>query len=357
MSVHLFVIVTVLLLCGSLKNKSRKKHVALPISMLIIGFFVAIHYDYGLDYWNYYDIFYYDRDYPNRHGDVFFWTLMFSFNRYYQFIIFYGAFLSLSVWFIINKYVNEDYYWLFFLIFLIHPSLFCNMTYACRSAFASCLIWYGLARFYFDRYRLIPLVAFILFSSMFHRSVSVLLILPIIDILLKRLSPKFVYLSLVFILLLGSPFSAFLFSKLTTSFVAFENFEHYGDDRIGLTSLIMIASRAIHLIPAYYIVHYLNDRSSLSKFCVLAVIYYCIYFLGLDMLGRFTMLLYIFVIIASLKIIKDENFFKKCLIMFPSVLFALQRCIQFYIEMYTTYILSPGNMLVYKSIFDIAELP
>lgn len=53
-------------------NPDIRKNYILSLSFLLIGLFMGLRYDYGLDYWNYYEIFEWHRE--NYHPEEFlFW--------------------------------------------------------------------------------------------------------------------------------------------------------------------------------------------------------------------------------------------------------------------------------------------
>ena len=53
-SICLFII----LICWLVKDERKKQQIVLPLAFIAITVFFAIRYDYGLDYWSYYN--YYD---------------------------------------------------------------------------------------------------------------------------------------------------------------------------------------------------------------------------------------------------------------------------------------------------------
>ena len=147
MFVHFLLLIIVIFLCFNTRRNPYKAQSALSISAFLLAIYWAFMYDYGLDYWNYYDIFYHDRLYGDERGEPFFWNLFFFFGNYYQFVVFYGVILALSIYYVAKLNMPYTYYWYFFLIFLLHPSLCYNMTYVYRTTLGSCVIWLAITFF------------------------------------------------------------------------------------------------------------------------------------------------------------------------------------------------------------------
>ena len=60
MIVHLSILFFLLFINLQPTSKNKRKKYVLPISFVIITIYWALRYDYGLDYWNYYNLFYND---------------------------------------------------------------------------------------------------------------------------------------------------------------------------------------------------------------------------------------------------------------------------------------------------------
>ena len=342
-----------LLLCKVQCGKGYKEHVCLPLCMLLLAFYWALMYDYGLDYWSYHDIFYKDRHYGDEKGEPFFWKLFLSFPNYYLFVAFYGFTVSWVIYYIVKNNIPSNYYWYFLLVFMLHPSLCLNMTYVFRSTMGSCVIWVAIYLYYIKKVNIIRLYILIGAASLFHHSLALCFLFPIASYFLQKIPSFFVFSSLIVALVVGMSGAMDMFVALLGDMESFEAYSHYGADRINDPTLTMLASRALHLVPAFFILRYKNTNEYTKRLSGVCMFYYLVYFIGFDMLGRLTMMLYVFVIICTIMISHKKRWFTKMLILFPSILFAVYRNVMFYMEMATTHKGEPGNMMEYSTIFKL----
>lgn len=354
MIIHLGLTLLILFLCSFHYEKRVRTGDFLPMAIILLAFYWAFMYDYGLDYRNYHDIFYQDQHYGDDRGEPFFWTLFFAFPSFYLFIFFYSIFISFTVYYVVKHNVPPKYYALFFFIFMLHPSLCLNITYVMRSAMGSCIVWLALTYFYVRKVNIIYLYLLIGAATLFHHTLALCFLLPIVCYVIMKVSSPILFISLIIALCFGVTNSLELFTSLIGGIESFESYVHYGEERLNNeVSIAMIASRALHLVPAFFILRYRKTNEYTERLCAICVFYYLVYFVGLDMLGRLTMMLYVFVIICSIIIAEGKKCLIKMMIIFPSVLFSLYRNVMFYIDMASTYKESPGNMLEYKTIFSL----
>lgn len=353
MVVHFLLLIIILLLCSIRCKRGYREHLFLPICFILLALYWALMYDYGLDYWNYYDIFYKDPYYGDGRGEPFFWKIFFSFPNYYLFVVFYGIVVSSIIYYFVKKTIPPTYYWYFFLVFMLHPSLCLNMTYVFRSAIGSCIIWIAIYRYYVKRVDFTRLYLLIGAASLIHHSLALCVLLPLVGYLLQRVPSFIIFILLIIALCIGMSGAMELFASFVGAMEAFEAYSHYGADRIDDPTITMLLSRALHLIPAFFILHYKNTNEYTNRLSGVCMFYYLVYFIGFDMLGRLTMMLYVFVIICTIAISNNKNWIIKTLILSPSVLFAAYRNIMFYMEMATTRQGDPGNMMKYSSIFRL----
>lgn len=352
MVIHLGLTILIIIISSIHKDKVRRRR-CLPIILLLL-FYWALMYDYGLDYWNYYNIFYYDPHYGDDRGEPIFWSLFFSFHSFYLFVFFYANFLAWSIYYFVKHNIPPNYYGFFFLIFMLHPSLCLNMTYVMRSAVGSCIVWIALSKFYIKKVNFACLYMTIGVAALCQHTLALCFMLPIAGYVLKKIPSPFIFAALIVALWLGANQSMELFTQILSGMDSFESYAHYGADRINKeVSFLMIASRALHLVPAFFILYYRNINEYTKRLCGICMCYYFVYFIGFDLLGRLTMMLYVFIIICSVMIADGKKWFIKMMILFPSLLFAAYRNVMFYMEMASSHKGKPGDMLEYKTIMSI----
>ncbi len=353
MVVHFALLLIILLLLGCKCKEGYRENIFLPISVILLGLYWMLMYDYGLDYWSYYQILNYDPHYGDEKGEPFFWNLFYASPNYFLFVGFYAIVVSCSIYYLVKNNISPNYYAFFFLIYLLHPSLCLNMTYVFRSAMGSCIVWFALSRFYVWKVNYIYLYILFAIAALFHHSLALCFLLPIACYFLEKIPGPLIFASLIGALFLGVTQSMELFVSLIGGMDSFEEYAHYGEERIKDASFVMIASRALHLIPAYVILYYRGTNEYTKRLSGICMFYYMVYFMGFDMLGRLTMMLYVFVIICIVMMAENKGWIQKMLLLFPSFLFAAYRNVMFYLEMASSYEGDPGNMLEYKSIFSI----
>lgn len=334
-----------------------RKNFILPLSFIMIGIFMGVRYNYGLDYWNYYDEFYNYQNY--RPNESLFWLFFFSFEKYYQFILVKSLLLSAILLYIVRKYVPVQYYVLFIFFFMVNSSLIYSMITAERTCLGAMVLWCGLEFFYFRKKRYILLVGSIIVASLFHTILLSMLIIPFFILFFssKRLhSSKTILLLLCIVLMLGMTLSSALFEYLSNKIEDFSSYAYYADERFGNANIVGTLFKGLLLIPLYYIIQPLNKLSSNSiyfKMTILSLVYPFIYFVGLETDGRIGLITLPFFVITMLQRASQLNSKLKILIMIsPFFLMTVYNNILLYMRMIKEPLLE-GNYLIYQTIFDV----
>lgn len=363
MKIHFIILLIVLTLNIIPQRFINRKKIILPISFLIIGVYLAIRYNYGLDYFNYMNSFYSGMEVKNRGtGEFLFYRLMHLFSKYYVFIIFHSLVLISVLFIYTRKYNKPNNYILFFFLFLCMSGMFFNMISALRSTMAACVFFIGLELFYLRKKNIIFYSISVIIASLFHTSVIVFIILPFIELIYRNINYKLIFfllfVSLIFGMFLSKYFYNFVFSNvnLFDSYLAYLDKHTTNDATLNATLF-----KSLYLFPAYYILKYLKNIKGVYYYIgMLATIFFFIFFLNLNFESRFTSYLFIFVIF-SLSMILSLNIDtkSKLFILIPIIIATL---VDFYIMYYSMYLhifgrYSEGNYLWYQTIFSIPQLP
>lgn len=343
-----------------LDNHIRKKWV-LPLSFLAIGLFMGFRYDYGLDYWNYYDIFYGTTREQSLQDEFSFYTFFYLFPKYYQYILVKSLLLAFILFYLVRKYVPEKYYWLFIFFFMMNSSLMFTMITAERTCVGAMVLWLGLEFFYFRKKNLVFLTFSILFASTFHTILLSMLIIPFADILLTRAFKKdrifAILLILIITMVLGTTITSDLFEVLVNNLGSFEKYEHYSEGRFGNANLIGMLYKGLLLLSVYQILKPVSNHGTkyvYSKFVILSLCYAFLYLIGIETDGRFGIIILPFFLIAMTERLQNmgKKRMAKFLLVFPFLFMTLMGLYTVYERMIMEPWL-PGNYLVYQTIFDV----
>ena len=177
MEVH-FIILLVLLFANLLPIKERlKKKYILSISFMILFVYWALRYEYGQDYWAYYDYFYSGRESEKGFGELLFYKVFFPlFKYYYQAVIVQSAYVLFTLYYMVKRYVPTKCYWLFFLLFLCVPGFHFSLISAMRSSMAAATMFWAYHLFYINKNNIILYEVMVIVATLFHTSSIVFVI-------------------------------------------------------------------------------------------------------------------------------------------------------------------------------------
>ena len=188
------------------KDEAKLKKYVLPLMFIVMTVFFAIRYDYGNDYWHYFQRWDSGRtmEGDNRGtGETFFYSFMGLFDYYYKYIIAQTLAFCLCMFFLVRKYIKPSYYFIFFWLFMTVPSQSYVLMSAQRSAMAACVLWIAFDFFYIQKKRWIPYLLMVLLASQFHTSALVMIVFPLFDLLLSKTNPRIVFTLLPIGLIVG----------------------------------------------------------------------------------------------------------------------------------------------------------
>lgn len=362
MKVH-FILLVILLILNLIPEKiiDRKKFI-LPLSFLLILVYWAIRYDYGLDYWSYYDLFYSGAEERARgFGEKGYFFLSSFFDKYYQVIIAHSVFVIATLFHMVRKYIPSDCYWLFFLLLFTIPGFHFGMISALRNALAACIIYWAFDLYYIQKKRWLLFYLFVLLAAMFHTSALFFILFPFVHLLFAN-SKGMVVFGILIAMNIASLFIVNIFFNYITSVSSLT--ETYADsysDVVFESNFNDLIYKSLVLVPAFYmckLYDQLNNDDAMKKIFVCTFLFISIAFIGLDWGGRFTLYLYLFFIIA---LSVTHIHFKRIRIIYmaPYFLYVFYGLYRYYArllnEMGSRY--SEGNYWFYHTIFEANSLP
>lgn len=372
-----FVITLIAILLCLIPNskKNRRKKWFLPLSFMVITVFLAIRYNYGLDYPSYLELFSRGATSTSYRGDseVLFYRMMHLFPHFYQFVIAYTVLIMGMLFLMVRKYCNEKYYAFFIIMFMLMPAMCLNLMSAMRSSMAACVIWLGIYLFYLKQKRWILYMMIIVVASGFHLSALVFLLLPLLDILVNRVSGRGLLYVLVACLVLSFIGTSFLYEWMFGSTTVFGGYANTYEDlaQANNRTIFGVLNNSLMLFPAYYICQskeaFLKQNRGLY---VLAMTYLLIFMLNMDLQGRFTSYLCVFFILSitmvaggfpkggSFEQHSVLSFNQKLVMLLPLMVNIAYNFYSFIISLSSgSYIWEEGNPLIYQTIFDAPYLP
>ena len=354
MVVHLSLMIFIILLnLLPLKNGNRKKKI-LPISFLLIAVYFAIRYNYGLDFFRYYRGFISNTE-EYFESEVLFSRFLALFPYYYQFVIAYALIVIGSLYYIVRRYVTEDFYAVFFLLFFCMSGMSFNMLSAYRSTMAACIIWLGIDFFYL-RKKILPLfIAMVVFASFFHNSAIVFVILPLLLFIIDKTDWKIAFFILIIVNLLSMSFSIDAFRWITSSNEYLNEYEGYTNS-IENATFFGVLHKSLWYVPAFLILKNKNkfDTTPLKVIYSLSYLYFFLFFFGLTFQERFTTYLFIYSIIALSIIFKQLQSDERLILVATLVFLCVYGLYLFYGMMahHITDKYEEGNYLFYHTIFE-----
>ena len=336
---------------------SIRKNWILPLSFIAIGLFMGLRYDYGLDYWNYYDEFYNYSGY--RKHEILFWLFFFSFKQYYWYILVKSLLLAVLLFYITRKYVPEKYYALFIFFYMINGSLIFTQITAERTCLGAMILWMGLEFFYFRKKNILLLLGSIFLAGLCHTIIFAMLLIPILDRVCIK-SQSFIMFFLIITLLFGMTITPLIFVNITAKIDYVNYLDHYQESRFGLANIIGTIYKGLLLIPVYFILKPLRQYSKDTlyyKLLILSICYIFLYFSGIETDGRFGSILLIFFVILILQRMDGlKSAGKRIVLLIPFLFLTVFGTYNIYQRMVSDPLL-PGNYLVYQTIFDAPSLP
>lgn len=366
MFIQYSICIFIILLCWMTKDERKKRNLILPLSFLIITVFFAIRYNYGLDYWSYYNYYETGRTVEEADGatrgtgEAWFYAFMNFFPKFSYFIIAHTIIVFTTLYYVTKKRLSPQYYPLFFFLILTMSVLSFNWISALRSTLAAAILWIALDLFYIEKKRWIPFVGMVAIASFFHTSALLFLILPLLDFLLLKVKPIILFIVAVIGLLSTLYFTESIYELfLSRSDFFGETYEgHLGS--VEGYSIFGLIHNSLLLFPFYFVItkKHLFEGSNLRIY-VLAVFIIIVRSFRLDFHGRMSAYLFIYVIFALAQVLPKLKKEEKLICMVPLLVWCFYGIYLFYMTMlvneHTIY--SEGNYLHYHTIFEPSMIP
>lgn len=363
MKVHLFLMFFLALINVIIPDKSiDRRKVILPFSFIIIAIYWCIRYDYGLDYWSYYDSFY--SNVTEKDTGTFerlFFMFMNSFKYFYQFVIAESLVVVFSLYHIVRKYLPTNCYWLFFLLLFAVPSLHFNLISAMRSTMAACVLYWAFDLFYISKRNWPLFFLCVIVASMFHTSALSFVFFPIVCLLFTKLKG----IQILVILLVTSVMRMFVPAEVYNWVVSLtsvtQSYDFYAE-RINVSNINGFIVGLVELVPAFFICRSydkLKDNVMDRKIILVACYYLLITTIGLNFHGRFSAYLFPFFIVALSipynQIGKNERWY----MLLPYFAVVAYHMVDYYRTalLLSTSVWSEGNPCFYHTLFESPIFP
>lgn len=359
----------IILLLWKVKNDKIRTQYILPFSFILITLFFALRYEYGNDYWHYYSRWDSGRlvEGDNRGtGETFFYGFMQLFDKYYKFVIAHTLLFCSIMFYLVRRYVVPKYYALFFFMFMSMSTLSYNMMSAMRSTMAACVLWLALDFFYIRKKMWVPYFSMVIIAGFFHTSALAFSILPLVDWGLRIIKPKTLFTLLVIGMIINVVYAKQVYAfVLSFSDTMSETYGGYLDeDKTGGASFFGMLNKSIMLFPYYFICmsKEVFEQKNKKNIWILAMFMIVLICSGLDLDGRFSIVLYIFVIIALSEVLPNLKRDHRTLCLAPLIISIVYNHIYLMYKMQLLYYYTDlndfeGCFLYYKSIFEAPYLP
>lgn len=237
------IVCIVAILFASTESLGLYKH-GLLLGFITTTILYALHYNFGNDYFNYYDWFLETlySDFPTSFTEFMNWsrdpgwdiinyTFGFLFGEYGFFVLVaaLGVLQSYAYYSLIRKYVTQQWYWLSMMVYVFTPALFLQSFNVMRLSLVMCIFVQVIPMLQQKKFFL-PLLLLII-CTFIHGS-SIILI-PVALLSLIPLRPRTIAITSV-VLLIFCFLGKSLFFSLFTDFGSLhlvDRFEHYLDDQ------------------------------------------------------------------------------------------------------------------------------
>ena len=346
------------ILCLSLVRVEDKfkRNKLLPLSFAVLTIFLAIRYKYGLDYGNYEEFFNNPFSRDREFTEFLFWNFFFYFDTYTNFVIAHTVIWCFTFFYFVRKYIHPSYYWLFFLVMICNNNMMFNFMSAYRSTMATCVCLFATEFFYLRKTNVIFYVIGILVASFFHTSSLFMLIIPVADLLRRKIGFQTIFGTSVLLLIGGMLYTQIIAGQLIDSIggKVEEYFGYLEQDKLENATIWFFLLEIIVLIPILFMAwHYRKIKEEMHhKILFIAIVWFAIFAVHLDFQGRMSMFMYLFYIIAvaNNRLYKSSGL-EQVLVVGCVALYAVIRCYSTFTGLALQPWL-PGNMLFYQTIFD-----
>lgn len=343
------------------RNNLRTWYI-LPLCFLIITVFYAIRYDYGFDYWSYYERFstgWTQRQFESGSSETLFYLFMNSFDLYFNFIIAHTLILMATLFYMTRKYCDFRYYALFFFVFMAFSEMSSNMISALRTTMAACILWIGLDLFYVNKKKWLPFIGVVIFAFFFHTSAIVFLVLPIMHFFVMKVRPRTMFIILCLLLFFRLSIANEIFTWMGTNIPFLQTYEHVVEEKDVKYNFNSIIYFSCILFPSYIVCQ--HKKLFVEKGCpgvyVLAMFFLFIFLSGLNFDGRFSIYFMIFFMYSLCMVLPRIGVMSKAAAIIPLIVFVLDNVYMSYRVLTSSeYLFEESTTLFYKTIFETTPM-
>ena len=217
----------------------------------------------------------------------------------------------------IRKYITPKYYWVCLFLLLATPGLFSNWISAMRTSLAAVIIWITAYFFLQRKTNYILYFTGVVIATFFHTSAAIFIVIPILNIIIPKLKPIFIFGILIAALFVGYLIPTELMEYVFSSSQLTENYGNfYEGESYSLNGMIF---KAIYLIPAFFIYKYNNAKVSSWDATILSFVflYLALHFSSLDFQHRYTCYIFNYFAIAIAMVMPKLNIIEKMIIILP----------------------------------------
>lgn len=365
-----------ILLCFLFRQNIKNSNNIFLATMIIAFIFAAIRYEFGPDWFNYYDLFqelqrFGIRGYfENRgHSEPLFISYFSIFPSYTLFLAVNSLFWFGTYTVFFKKFVNNEYYWFVLLMLFFNINCILNNLVAMRQSLTSFLFLFAFILFEKNGWTVKGKVWFVLLlilCSLLHTSCLVLLPLALLSPRTKSVFFSNYYLfvilvlSLITIILdrysLIAPLAEFLIGNIE-DLQRYESYlEVYQSSSTSLVALLKYTiSVVLELIPLFYLVHQgarEKDPAQIMiyKLGIIIATVSCVF--GQGLLARYMMILNPFFIAAIVRACSMSPKTTSNLLVLLCVIFS--SVYSFYHYLQADYCVS---FLTYQTVFSAPFIP
>ena len=370
-----FALITILL-CFIYRQSEKNSSGVFVATMIIAFIFAAIRYEFGPDWFSYYNIFnelqsYGEQVYTDNMGHA-----EPLFIRYFSLFSSYTFFLAFNslLWFgtytvFFKKYVNEKYYWFVLLLLFFDINCILNNLVAMRQALTSFLFliaFFILVRKGFSKISKLWFTIILVLCSLLHTSCFLLIPLALVNSSNKSLFFSKRYIVIVVVLAAISVFAGryalteSIADLLIGNIEDFQRYETYLSslerNSSGLVAILkLVISTVLSIIPLFFIIKHGSNESDptqvvIYKFGIIIATVGCI--LGQGLLSRYMMILNPFYIASLVRACTvNKNRVYNIVVLSCA---AFSSIYSFYYYLQADYCIS---FLTYQTVFSAPSIP
>lgn len=319
-----FIVAVLSVLIAFLFRKTESK-IPLRLSFIIVGVFVAIHYQFGNDYGTYLRRFYDYQLYTSNPFDIagiiecweatgheIGWIALNTLFRpfgFFGFQIALTAFEFYALYMFFVKYINKNYYWLGIALLVFNANLFMIACMSMMRQWFACAVFLISIKYIIEK-RPVSYIALILLAASFHISALVLLFVYFINLIpFEKFSLKSLVILVICLFAWYYIAPRYISERLDLVFGidAFSDYEMYNNDDYHVGRFPYVSGLFIP-ICVWLITKYLNrEQRIIIWVSLLSVVVIPLSYTSASLMGRVAYFFSIVSLIANPIIVEKAN--------------------------------------------------